>query len=234
MRDMRLFLIGERHESDDALTLVGRLSRAAGAGVRAGMKRILLVALLLPALLPAVLTAQPGPSVLPGDRLTVRFAEPVVTHQVMVDERGRVDLPLVGPLQVGTLDAFRLLDSVEVLYARFYRAGGVAVRFERRVSILGDVRRPDLHYVDLSVRLRDAIAIAGGVTESGRPTEVILIRNGTRERITNWRTSEQGNMELLSGDQIVVPKEFWFKLNVIPLMSLVGVVGSIIITLVLR
>ena len=185
---------------------------------------------------PTLLLAQPAPKVLPGDRLLVRFAEADTAniHKVLIDERGRVDLPLVGPLNVGALDASALQDSVAALYARFYRPGGVAIRFERRVAILGDVRRPDMHYVDLSVRLRDAMALAGGVTENGRPTEVILIRNGVPTRIADWRTSEQGAMELRSGDQLVVPKEYWFKRNAVPVMSLVGAVGSVIISLLLR
>ena len=157
-----------------------------------------------------------------------------VVHQVLVDDRGRVDLPMVGLVDVGTMSPQSLQDSVSSLYRRFFQSGGVVVHFERRVSILGDVRRPDLHYVDLSVRLRDAIGIAGGVTESGRATEVVLIRDGVRQQIDDWRYSAAGNQELRSGDQLVVPREYWFKRNAIPLLSVLSVVGSVIITILVQ
>jgi protein involved in polysaccharide export with SLBB domain len=81
------------------------------------------------------------------------------------------------------------------------------------------------------MRLRDAIAAAGGVPESGKSREVMLIRHDSVERILDWRTTASGDRELQSGDQIVVPRESWYRRNALPLVSAVGVLASVLITL---
>jgi polysaccharide export outer membrane protein len=172
--------------------------------------------------------------VYPGDRITVRLYERGADYAVVVDERRQVDLPIVGSLNVAGLTAGAVRDSVANRYLTIVRPGGVAVRVERRITVLGDVRRPDVYYVDETVRLRDAIALAGGVSEAGRPNLVRLLRDGEAREIVEWRLSPEGATPLRSGDQIMVPREYWFKRNAIPLLSVIGVIGSVIITIVAR
>jgi polysaccharide export outer membrane protein len=172
--------------------------------------------------------------VYPGDRVTVRLFERGADYAVLVDERRQLDLPIVGSINVAGLTAAAVRDSVANRYLTIVRPGGVAVRVERRITVLGDVRRPDVYYIDETVRLRDAIALAGGVSEAGRPNNVRLLRDGEAREILEWRLSPEGATPLRSGDQLVVPREYWFKRNAIPLLSVIGVIGSVIITIVAR
>jgi protein involved in polysaccharide export with SLBB domain len=88
--------------------------------------------------------------------------------------------------------------------------------------------------MDRTVRLRAALAMAGGVAETGRTREILLLRDGVQTRISDWRTTSAGDMELRSGDELVVPRERWIKRNSLTVVSGAGVVASLIVAFVLR
>lgn len=171
----------------------------------------------------------------PGDRFVVRlYGDSGSMQALTIDDRMVVELPFAGRVAVGGLSARAATDSVRARLLAFRREGGIGVTFERRIAVLGDVRRPDLYYMDLSVHLRSALAMAGGVSETGRTREVLLLRDGTQTRIRDWRTTEVGDMELRSGDELVVPRERWIKRNALTVVSGAGIVASIIVAFVLR
>lgn len=170
-----------------------------------------------------------------GDRFVVRIqADSSFLQVVAVDDRMVVELPLAGAVVLRGLSARAATDSVRSRLLAYRREGGVSITFERRISVLGDVRRPDLYYVDLSVRLRTALAMAGGVAETGRAQEALLLRDGAKTRIVDWRTTQAGDMELRSGDVLVVPRERWIMRNALTVVSAAGILASIIVALVLR
>ena len=46
-----------------------------------------------------------------------------------------------------------------------------------KVSVLGEVRRPDVYRMKYRMTVLDAIAMAGGFTDLARPNKVIVLRN---------------------------------------------------------
>jgi polysaccharide export outer membrane protein len=46
-----------------------------------------------------------------------------------------------------------------------------------KISVLGEVRRPDVYKIKNRVTVLDAIAMAGGFTDLARPNKVIVLRN---------------------------------------------------------
>lgn len=184
--------------------------------------------------LPSAALAQAQEQVAPGDRVIVRLLETEFDYAAVFDERLRIDLPVVGAFVAGALPPATVQDSIIALYARYIRPGGVLVQFQRRISIVGDVKNPNAHYLDLTVRLRDAVAMAGGVTENGKPNVLRLTRNGETRTIQNWSTGEFGSIPLRSGDQIVIPREPWYKRNAVPLLSVMSAVGTVLVTLLAR
>lgn len=195
--------------------------------------------------LPLVGQAQAAASapVRSGDRVEVRFvlppdprltAEREPATRVVVDDRGTVALPLVGTVAIGGLAAGAALDTVRARLGQFVRPGGVLVTLERRIPIHGDVGRPELYYLDLTMRLRDALTLAGGATESGKRNEVLLLRNGERRRIVDWQTTAAGETELRSGDELIVPRRPWLQRYAMTMVSLVSVAGSILLSAAVR
>jgi protein involved in polysaccharide export with SLBB domain len=171
----------------------------------------------------------------PGDRFVLRFLGDSAFSQIVpINEHLEIELPFAGRVSLKSLTAQTATDSVRTLLLAFRRPGTVGATFERRISVLGDVRRPDVYYMDRTVRLRAALAMAGGVAEIGRTREVLLLRDGVQTRISDWRTTGTGDLELRSGDELVVPRERWIKRNALTVVSGAGVVGSILVAFVLR
>lgn len=171
----------------------------------------------------------------PGDRFVLRFfGDSAFSQIVPIDEHLEIELPYAGRVSLRPLTAHAATDSVRAQLLAFRREGTVSVTFERRIAVLGDVRRPDVYYMDRTVRLRAALAMAGGVAETGRTREVLLLRDGVQTKISDWRTTNAGDMELRSGDELVVPRERWIKRNALTVVSGAGVIASLVVAFVLR
>ena len=196
---------------------------------RARMKRAyplaMSLALIGAGFLPAMAqdTASPDGLVLPGDRIGIRaWTAREMDGPYDVDELGDVILPRLGRVAVGGLTTTQVRDSLQRSYEEFLRGATVEVRVLRRVGVGGEVRLPSLYWVDSTIFLRDAIAMAGGLTPMGNPGRVLLLRSGTRTTIDLEAVSSDLPTALLSGDQIVVPLRSWLSRNT-PLVVSTGV-----------
>ena len=177
-------------------------------------------------------TLAPSGLVLPGDRIGLRaWTAREMDAFYDVDELGDVILPRIGRVAVGGLTPSEVRDSLQKSYDEFLRGTTVEVRVLRRVGVGGEVRVPALYWVDSTISLRDAIAMAGGVAPNGDQSAVLLLRSGTRMTVDLEAAGSDLPIPLLSGDQVVVPLKGWFSRNT-PLVvsasvSLMTVFGAI-------
>jgi polysaccharide export outer membrane protein len=98
-----------------------------------------------------------------------------------------------------------------------------------RVSVTGEVRRPDLFVVRPEVTVLQALARAGGTTERGRLDRVHLVRRGV-DRVLDLTRPELGEAQLTvrSGDQIWVERRVSvFRDYVAPAGSVVAALASV-------
>lgn len=183
-----------------------------------------LLALALPAGLPAAAAAQDAapdgaPAVAadaprPGDVIRLRvWREPELSGEFPIDESGEVVLPRLGPMRVTDDSPEALKDRIVEAYARFLTHSSIDVALLRRIQVLGAVRNPGLYPVDATMRVSDALALAGGATPEGRPDRVELVRDG--ERIEGGLTLDAplATTQLQSGDQLIVPERSWLQRN---------------------
>lgn len=185
-------------------------------------RTVCLLLVLLAAAAPALL-AQPGEGdprtgadarVRPGDRISLRiFLEPQMSDTFAVSEAGDVALPRLGVVRVAGQTAGRLQDSLRVAYARYLRDPSIEVQVLRRIAVGGEVRKPDLYMVDLTMTLREVLALAGGVAPDGDPRRIEIIREGRRVRLAQDEQAQFLTAELSSGDQVVVGRRSWFSRN---------------------
>jgi polysaccharide export outer membrane protein len=96
----------------------------------------------------------------------------------------------------------------------------------------GEVHRPGLYLVDLTMTLRDIIAQAGGITPAGDPNRISVVRDGERLQFSRGRGSEFVAAELVSGDQVAVGPRSWFERNSLAVISTAAVVVSILIPII--
>jgi polysaccharide biosynthesis/export protein len=145
----------------------------------------------------------------PGDvvKITV-FGQPDMTTDARVSERGTVAVPLIGETKIGGLTAEQAGQHIAAALKKgeFLKAPQVTVALtalkSRQVSVLGLVARPGRYALeDVSPRLADVIAAAGGITAGGADS-VTVIRNGEALRVD----ALSKDFELRAGDTVNVDR----------------------------
>jgi protein involved in polysaccharide export with SLBB domain len=194
------------------------------------MRLFALVALLG---LPLAASAQfPPGSVHPGDRLVIKFlGEALLPDTVVVNDRGTVVLPKLGSVPLAGTNIDRIPDSLRVRYAAYLRNPDVEVTVLRRIVVSGEVKRPDVYLVDARTTLSDAIAHAGGLTDSANPGNVSITRAGRAVAVRDWDRPGESARELESGDQIIVGRKSWFEMNILAAVSTLAIISSVLISL---
>jgi polysaccharide export outer membrane protein len=163
------------------------------------------------------LTSAAAAPIRPGDQVVLRiWREPEMSDTLVVDERGEVVLPRLGLMRVDRQSAAALRDTLRERYAQYLRNPAVDVTVLRRIAVHGEVRRPDLYLVDLTMTLQDVLAKAGGVSEAGSRKKIYIVRGGEQVRLDSHQQASFRATELLSGDQIVVGRRSWFAQNSLP------------------
>jgi protein involved in polysaccharide export with SLBB domain len=171
----------------------------------------------------------------PGDRVAVKvYREPGLSDEVMVNERGDIVLSKVGTIHAASVTIRALEDTLRQRFAVYLRNPDISIVVLRRVVVNGEVRRPDVYFVDLSSTLRDVIARAGGITEAGNPAHVAIIRGGTTIPAPRWQDDVTRAADLQSGDQVFVGMRSWFERNVFAIASTSVLVASFVIPLLRR
>ena len=172
--------------------------------------------------------SSPVSGLAPGDAIELRFwQEPALSGEFPIDERGIVVLPLMGEYQATGVTPVRLRRQLLERYSRELTNQEVRVTPLRRIPILGSVKNPGLYRIDSTIKVSDALALAGGQTVDGKNDQVFLLRNARKISIPLDRM-HTGPALFRSGDQIFVPQRNWFARN-----SLFLVTGAISATAII-
>lgn len=182
--------------------------------------------------------AQPASSVpdvvlRPGDMLKVAiWREEELSGEFQVDEQGAVTLPLLGRRQVAGRSMREVRGEMMAEYEQNLRNTAIEITPLRRVNILGEVARPGMYPLDPTVTLAGAVALAGGATPIGDLNRIRIVRDGQvyATRVSYLRTLE--NVDVRSGDQIMVGRRSWFDRNSTFLVSALLSITSIVVALV--
>jgi polysaccharide biosynthesis/export protein len=155
-----------------------------------------------------------------GDTIHIAvFQNPDLTTERRISERGTIAFPLIGeialagatPAESGERIATRLRQG-RFLVDPQVNVSVVQVR-SRQVSVLGHVARPGRYPLDdITSRLTDILALAGGITESGDNEVIVSInRDGQARSVTvdvqaMYKSGDMsGNIVMQAGDAIYVP-----------------------------
>ena len=103
-----------------------------------------------------------------------------------------------------------------------------------RVSVSGEVERPQVYAIRPETSIAEAVGLAGGVTRDGNRDRVRILRTEaggqTRELALDLNDPAAGaaRIPVLSGDQIVVDRKRNFLRDVVlPVLGVIGSVASI-------
>jgi polysaccharide export outer membrane protein len=111
------------------------------------------------------------------------WKEPDLSTTVVVRPDGRISLPLANELEASGKTAAELQREITARLSKYAIQPVVNVMVKQvnslKISVLGEVRRPDVYKIKNRVTVLDAIAMAGGFTDLARPNKVIVLRNAS-------------------------------------------------------
>jgi polysaccharide export outer membrane protein len=152
------------------------------------------------------------------DVLGVLFwREKEISGDVTVRPDGIITLPLVGEIRAAGKTPTALAEEIETLADRYLTEATVTVIVRqinsRKIYITGEVNAPGAYPLTGPLTIMQAIALAGGVLEYARLSDITILRDvegQTRAFRFNYEDVSRGrklnqNFALQPGDTIVVP-----------------------------
>ena len=144
-----------------------------------------------------------------GDKLKINvFGEESLSGAVEVNAAGQVALPLAGevPAQGKTITQFRELVASR-LADGYLRNPKVTIDITnyRPFYIHGEVKNGGEFPYKTGLKLRDAVAMAGGYTYRANQSYAIVTREGPGE----VRVPSEGTVPILPGDNVRIPERFF-------------------------
>jgi polysaccharide export outer membrane protein len=152
------------------------------------------------------------------------FQEPDLTREVKVSQTGYITFPLLGKVYVAGLLVSEVETKLADLLGKDYiKNPQVSVIIKeyspRRVSVLGEVKKPGSFEIPAEERLTllQAVARAEGFTSIAKTDSVIVrrLKDGKEEKIEINATEllkskgEKKDVDLQPGDVVVVPTRFF-------------------------
>lgn len=144
-----------------------------------------------------------------GDKIKVTvFGEDNLSGEFEVNALGQVSMPLVGEVEAQglALDDFRaaLTNKLAAGYLKNPKVSAQILNY-RSIFVQGEVKNSGEFNYKNGLRLRDAIAMAGGFTYRADQTYIYIAREGAPEIAV--RTPNE--IRVLPGDNIRVPERFF-------------------------
>ena len=158
-------------------------------------------------------------------RITV-WRKPELSGEFVVAPDGSLTHPLYRTVRVTDVPFPTLEQRVQTFLARFEENPQFVVEPLLRVSVGGEVHRPNLYNLRPETSISQAVAIAGGATERGRADEVYLFRGGSQQVLN--LTSDAGRLPIRSGDEIMVGRRrAFFREVVAPVIGVIGAAAAV-------
>lgn len=155
--------------------------------------------------------ARPTGALRQGDILNLKvYRDSELSGKYLIDARGDVQIPGLGTIRAAGLTPVQINDRlVEAMRVRGFRDPELAISPQIRVSVLGEVRLPELYSVDPGVSLIQLLTLAGGPSDRADLRHTRVIRDG-REFIIDLQSalegSPAGRVGLYSNDVVYIPK----------------------------
>jgi len=151
----------------------------------------------------------------PGDVLRiVVFRDKELSNEYPIDARGFVQIPGLGVIEAAGLSPTEVTDRLRLaLNERGFARPEISVQPLIRVSVLGEVRSPNVYPVDPGTSLLQLLTVAGGPTDRAKLEDTRVIRDGQAFRVdmeSALAGSAAGRIVLYSNDVVVVGRRRGF------------------------
>jgi polysaccharide export outer membrane protein len=156
----------------------------------------------------------------PGDSLALRvYQQPDYSFEkITVSPVGRIYHPLLGDVEVSGYTVDQLKDRLTADLSQYIVKPVVSVSLieasSARVGVIGEVVKPGIVILDRPMTILDAVSAAGGFTQFGSKSSVVLLRQVGQGRfvkreinvkhILEAKSSPEENPPVTQGDTIIV------------------------------
>ena len=152
----------------------------------------------------------------PGDLLKVHvYRDSELSGEYLIDSRGTLQIPGIGVVRAAGYDPTEVKDRlIAALRERGFSHPEIAVQPLVRVSVLGEVRMPQLYSVDPGTSLLQLVSVAGGPTERANLEKVRVVRDGRAFNVnleSAFEGSATGRIVLNSNDVVHIPRKGGFS-----------------------
>jgi len=110
------------------------------------------------------------------------WKEHELSRTVVVRPDGKISMPLITELEASGKTAAQLQTEITTKLRQLVTDPVVNVIVKEvnspKISVLGEVRKPDVYSIKHKITVLDSIALAGGFTEFAKRDKVIVLRNG--------------------------------------------------------
>ena len=121
----------------------------------------------------------------PADMLEISvFGVPELDGRYQVDYLGRIKVPLIGDVNAMGLSTYELSGILEKELGQTYLQDpdvnvviAESTEIQREITVEGSVTRPGIFPIESRLTLLQAIALAGGPSETANPRRVVVFRN---------------------------------------------------------
>jgi len=106
----------------------------------------------------------------------------------LVDEKGNINFPFVGDINVGDLTLAQAASKIQKALSDYVSNTSVVVKYvDNQVTIMGEVLRQGVFgFSQDKLTIYEALGLGGGITRYGDRKNVILVRN-EGEKIMHYR-----------------------------------------------
>ncbi|MBX2931815.1 MAG: polysaccharide export protein [Chitinophagaceae bacterium] len=163
----------------------------------------------------------------------------------IIDKNGKIELPKIGFLKVVGLTCKQLEELVTNAWSKYIKDISVNVQFQEfSVNVLGEVKSEGIKtFKTERVTILDAIAQSGGLSEDGKRSNVLVVREDNGQRKSYYMDLREANFyespafQLQQNDMIYVSanerkfkkmRDIEFRNNMQPLMQVVSISLSLI------
>ena len=148
-----------------------------------------------------------------GDQLDIKFFyNPELNEQVTVRPDGRISLQLVREMMTAGLTPAELTDLLTKKYAKELKMPEVTVIVRsfggHKIYVDGEVTKPGMFSLIGFMTVLQAISQAGGMKDSARMSEVVLIRRGTDNKPLTLQVNAQKVIDGTGMSQDIALKPF--------------------------
>ncbi|HEY0970466.1 MAG TPA: polysaccharide biosynthesis/export family protein [Gemmatimonadales bacterium] len=209
--------------------------RRTAAIVRGARRSLMLLA--AGACIPAVLSAQSTSTPIvsrhvlqPGDavRLTV-WRKPELSGEFIVSTDSSLRHPLYQSVPVAGVPLSEATERLRVFLSRYENEPQLVIEPLLHVTVMGEVRQPNLYALPPETMIVQAVAIAGGAAERGRLDHVLLRRRG-QEIVADLTRPDSpwAQARIESGDQIVITRRRDLLRDIVgPMAAVIGAAAAV-------